>query len=70
MGRKKASSMNAQETSSLRLIHVQGRVVRLEARTRSCCEYDGVESEADVFKLSVEHYHEILQIAVRHSAPL
>ena len=43
----------------LRLIHVQGRVVRLEARTRSSCEYDGVESEADMFKLSVEHDHEI-----------
>ena len=28
------------------LVHVQGRVVRLEARTRSSCEYDSVESEA------------------------
>ena len=54
----------------LRLIRAQGRVVRLEARTRSSCEYDGVESEADMLKLSVEHYHEISQIPMRHSAPL
>ena len=45
----------------LRLIRAQSRVVRLEARTRSSCEYDGVESEADMFELSVEYYHEILQ---------
>ena len=54
----------------MRLIHAQGRVVRLEARTRSSCEYDGVESEADTFKLLVEHYHEISHIPMRHSAPL
>ena len=54
----------------LRLIRAQGRVVRQEARTRSSCEYDGVESEADMFKLSVEHYHEISQIPMRRSAPL
>ena len=39
----------------LRLICAQGRVVRLEARTRSSCEYDGVESEVDKCKLSIEY---------------
>ena len=33
----------------LRLIRAQGRVVRREARTRSCCQIRGVESEADMF---------------------
>ena len=33
----------------LRLIRAQGRVVRREARTRSCCQIRGVEKEADMF---------------------
>ena len=44
----------------LRLIRAHGRVVRREARTRSSCQFDDVESEVDMFKLSVEHHHEVL----------
>eukprot|EP00450_Noctiluca_scintillans_P039371 CAMPEP_0194478644 /NCGR_PEP_ID=MMETSP0253-20130528/2020_1 /TAXON_ID=2966 /ORGANISM="Noctiluca scintillans" /LENGTH=79 /DNA_ID=CAMNT_0039317759 /DNA_START=591 /DNA_END=830 /DNA_ORIENTATION=- len=43
----------------LRLIRAQGRVVRREARTPTILpEFDGVESEADMFnQLLVGHHH-------------
>ena len=71
-GGKRAVSANMQAVNSwdqkqprtdwqphqcLRLIRAQGHVVRREARTLSRCQFDGVESEADMFKLSVEHHH-------------